>query len=167
MNTAHPTLVRLHPSSGPDLDSRILVAEHAVLVRDQRLRHEAGSFGHLLRERTRHSARIAAVAAVVPFLLGWMMARDRRRPRGDDDDVSRYERARLSDAPWAGIVPLVWPLLPERLRSRMSPGLASFLTGIGLPLLARRAAKRAEKKRAATAAAASGNDAGTTLHILN
>lgn len=160
MNT-HPTPA---PSpSGPDLDSRILAAEHAVLVRDQRLRDDAGAFADLLRQRARSSARIAAAAAIAPFLLGWMMARSKRRPR-HDSEAPRAERARLSDAPWAGIVPLVWPLLPQPLRSRMSPGLASFLTGIGLPLIARRVAKRAENKRAAATAASSGNGAGPTLH---
>jgi hypothetical protein len=51
----------------------------------------------------------------------------------------------------------------------MSPGLASFLTGIGLPIIARHTARRAEKKRAeeqrvAAAHAASGNGAGPVLH---
>jgi hypothetical protein len=162
MNLTQPQLPPSHPSDGgPDLDARILAAEHAVLVRDQRMRHEAVVFGDLLRTRVHSSARIAAAAAIVPFLLGWLMARNKRRAQPVSDRPRH--RHSLVDAPWAGLVPLVWPLLPERLRSRVSPGLASFLTGIGLPLIARHTAKRAEQK-AAAAQAPSGSSAGPTLH---
>lgn len=135
------------PPDALDLDARILAAEHAVLVRDQRVRRDAGAFAALLRVRTRNGARVAAVAAIAPFLAGWFMARGARRSRRDGEP----RPPRLAEAHWAGLVPLLWPLLPRAMRSKVSPGVASFVTGLGLPLVAQGLAKRAERRRAAAA----------------
>lgn len=128
---------------GPDLDARILAAEHAVLVRDQRLRGEFRDFADQLRERSRYFGRIAALAGAGAFALGWLMARRAPRSSSTRPHDQRPREPSLAELPWAGLVPLAWPLLPQALRSRIGPGLASFLTGIGLPLLAKLLARRA------------------------
>ena len=69
----------LEPGSAPDLDERILAAEHAVIERDQRLRRDGIALGRRLRTSARHSGRIAAAAGIGAFLLGWMMARSAPR----------------------------------------------------------------------------------------
>jgi hypothetical protein len=137
--------------SRPDLDAEIARAERAVAERDGR----AGGKGRLLmrelRRKSRLGARLLGGTAAGAFVLGWVMARGRRRRLGEDDPRGgrrppRDAGARLIDAPWATLVPLLWPLLPVRLRERVSPGMASFLTGIGLPLVARRMSKQAHEK---------------------
>jgi hypothetical protein len=128
----------LEPGSAPDLDERILLAEHAVIEREQRLREHALLFGDRLKAKALSTSRIAAFIGVGGFLLGWMTSSRGSRSRGE-----RSRRAQqLAEAPWGGIVPLVWPLLPRGIRERVSPGVASFLAGIGLPLLAQRIAKK-------------------------
>ena len=154
MKTHPDTPQQGSPSSRPDagfadLAARILAAEHAVVVRDHRVGHDAHALMDRLRAGSRYSARIAAAAGFGAFLLGWLMAR--RAPRSRH----RAEQARaagLAAAPWAGLVPLLWPLLPRAIRSRVSPRLASFVTGIGLPLVAQRLSKRAGQARPPAAA---------------
>lgn len=130
----------------PDLSlaERIYAAERAVQQRDERVRLHAGVFAARLQAQARRSGRVFAVGAIAPFLLGWFMARSAPRSKKRRDDPQRGRR-HLSDAPWATMVPLLWPLMPEHLRNRLSPGLASFLTGIGLPLVASQLSKRAER----------------------
>ncbi len=156
-----------------DLDARILAAEHAVIERDRRVRDGAGRLVAKLRDSTRHSARIAAFAAAGSFGLGWLIARGtlgsrRRPPTGKERAIQRHMPA-LADAPWAGIVPLLWPLLPLAVRSRISPGLASFVTGLGLPLVARQLGRRKARaelrqEQQQRRAEARGGNGAATLH---
>lgn len=140
------------------LDERIRAAEAAVEARDARLRRDGAAFMQRLRLQGRRSKRVATLAAIGPFLLGWFMARS--APRSKVQRAEQRHVRPLAEAPWATLVPLLWPLVPERLRGRISPGLASFLTGIGLPLIAQRITKRramaqqrAEQREARTGAA--------------
>lgn len=152
MNDLQPASSRSHPEAAQstlnaldgDLDARILAAEHAVIERDRRVRDNAAHLATRLRESARYSGRIAAVAAFGSFGLGWWMARGNSRPpppSGKERAIERHTPA-LAQAPWAGIVPLLWPLLPLEVRSRMNPGLASFITGLGLPMIARYLGRR-------------------------
>jgi hypothetical protein len=136
--------------SRPDLDAAIARAESAVIERDGRASGKGRLLMREVRRKSRLGARVLGGTAAGAFVLGWAMARGRRRRLGEDNARGarrpRDTGARLVDAPWATLVPLLWPLLPVRLRERVSPGMASFLTGIGLPLLARRMSKQAHEK---------------------
>ena len=161
MNIAHQNS-QSHPERS-GLEQRILAAEQAVLERDLRLRRDGGVLLDRLRVQARRSGRIAAVGAILPFLLGWFMARS--APRSKQQRQEQVHHPSLAEAPWAGLVPLLWPLMPASWRNRVSPGVASFLTGIGLPLIAQRLSKRAAARAERAQRAQQGHSgAGPTDH---
>jgi len=123
-----------------DLDTQILHIEQRLILREENMRRKARQ----LSSRVNHALRPArmlwplagmAAAAAAGFGL-YMLWRGRRDPAPPASGPAGPELAAENSAiSWVRLLPLAWPLLPQRWRARVSPTTASAAMSIGLPLL--------------------------------
>jgi len=123
-----------------DLDTQILHIEQRLILREENMRRKARQ----LSTRVNHALRPArmlwplagmAAAAAAGFGL-YMLWRGRRDPPPPASGPPGPELAAESSAiSWVRLLPLAWPLLPQRWRARVSPTTASAAMSIGLPML--------------------------------
>jgi len=123
-----------------DLDTQILHIEQRLILREENMRRKARQ----LSTRVNHALRPArmlwplagmAAAAAAGFGL-YMLWRGRRDPAPPASGPAGPGLAAESSAmSWVRLLPLAWPLLPQRWRARVSPTTASAAMSIGLPLL--------------------------------
>ena len=142
---SHPALPR---PEAADLDTRIRLAEQALVARERRVLDRAGD----LARRTRRALTPArlALSAAGALLVGGVLWRVFHRPgraAGDDADRARpareaRARAAAAPVPWVGLLGLVWPLLPQRVRARTSPATVAAVMGVAVPLIQKLAARR-------------------------
>lgn len=143
MQAEHPTSnVSVRPDD--DLEAQVRAAEAQVVARDARIAVKLRALEHQAREtmpRPR-TAVLAAAGAGAGALAALLFRRIRRHGRRNERPARLgWLRARGPEAqqpevvqagprfPWAGLVPLMWPLLPSRWRARMSPATATALAG--------------------------------------
>lgn len=139
-----------HPDeTGLDLDTRIALAEQRVVTRDLALQLELRSLQSRARVAFKpanlfHTAGKAlglggagalAVAAVVWL---WRGRRPSLATGSSAGGASEHGETIGSTSLFslAGLVGLGWPLMPERIRERLSPGAARMLVTLGAPVLA-------------------------------
>jgi len=139
------------PTGGPsirpddDLEAQVRAAEAEVAARDARIALKLHALEHQARQtlpRPR-TAMLAAAGAGAGAFAALLFRRARRHGRRDERTVRvGWMRTRDTTAPqpdvvvqagprfpWAGLIPLMWPLLPGRWRARMSPATATALAG--------------------------------------
>jgi apolipoprotein D and lipocalin family protein len=130
-------------ASSDDLDTQILQAEMRVIERDQRLQRELRSWG----ERVKHLASprrllssatgpLALAGVAVAGFLGWRTLHS-HSPNASGPSApfaTRLRRGGMADL-MLRMLPLAWPMLPSRWRTRVSPATASTALGFALPLL--------------------------------
>jgi apolipoprotein D and lipocalin family protein len=122
-----------------DLDARILQVEQRLIAREENLRRGVAAFSEQLGEtlKPRRLLKPALIAAGVAALLLW-------RPSRAAAATVAAAPARASAAaglhglrgvPWVRLLGLAWPLVPAHWRHRISPGAASAIVAVGLPLV--------------------------------
>ena len=127
-----------------DLDTRISLVEQRLIAREQRLLSQVQGLRRRAVEATAPRALMLKVAGVAVAGAGLVWAL--RRGGGG----RRHAEAGPAPAVHAGgppqlllsLLPMAWPLLPERLRTRMSPTTAATLLSVAVPLLHRLRAHR-------------------------
>jgi apolipoprotein D and lipocalin family protein len=118
-----------------DIDARILQVEQRLIAREENLRRGATAFSAQLGDtlKPRRLLKPALITAGVAALLLW-------RPARTAAATAAAAPARASAAtglrgvPWVRLLGLAWPLLPAHWRHRISPGAASAIVAVGLPL---------------------------------
>lgn len=122
-----------------DLEARIRQAEERLIAREENLHRRAA---HLLgRTRSALSPRrllaplLGAGAAV--GVLWWAFRGGRARPQPAVAGGQPAGPLAHGEVPWVRMVGLAWPLLPVAWRSRISPGMATAVVSLGLPLMER------------------------------
>lgn len=139
---SHPSPARADRTDAADLGQRIALAEQALDAREARVRVHA----RRLREHLERMSdpgfigRRVGGAAAAGVGLWWALRRvNRARP-------ARSQHAGTAAPAWAGLLPgllpVAWPLLPQRWRSRMSPSTAAALLALVFPLLEQGLARR-------------------------
>ncbi len=134
------------PTAEPSLDERIALAELAVIRRDARIRLRTDRLvTRVKREAVRHAGG-GLLLGVGAIALTWWLNRLGRRhapapePAANEAPESTHsfeELFRDAGAVLAGLLPVLWPLLPRGWRTRFTPGTAGTLLSFILPLLGR------------------------------
>lgn len=136
-----------------DLDTRILRVEQRLIAREENLRRGVKSFGarmgEALQPRRLVKPALIAVGGLAALLLlpRLLPARHRhhlprRSPPGPDVGEAATAVAKpaamfalLASLPWGRLLGAVWPMLPQKLRERVSPQTVGSAISVVLPLM--------------------------------
>ena len=129
-----------------DLDTRISLAEQRLIAREQRLRGQVQRFGQRLHQAAAPRALLlkAGGVALAGAALVWTLRRGGSR-HGQPPARRPHPTPAMSGGPpqlLLSLLPMAWPMLPERWRSRISPATAATVLGVAAPLIDRLLARR-------------------------
>jgi hypothetical protein len=124
------------PIADLDLEAQIVLAERAVMARDDRVRRRSRMIVHRVQDGVlRHAGSGIAVAAGT-VVLSWLLGR--RSPRAPAPPPTEAEGlARDAGFSLASLLPLVWPMMPRALRRHVTPAMASTAIAFTAPLFGR------------------------------
>ncbi len=133
-----PTVVEM------SLDEQIALAEQQVIVRDARIRHRTDVLFRRVKHETIKHAGGGALLGLAAVAFTWWLNRSSRRnappaapaaaPQGESP--STFEHLfRDAGITLAGLLPMLWPMLPRTWRRAVSPSTASTLLTFLAPLL--------------------------------
>ena len=130
-----------HPATGSDLDEQIALAELAVIARDRRIRHRADALvTRVKREALQHAGGGALLGLGAVALAWWLKRRARKnpppRPPAGEPPHGLERLLRDAGVTLAGLLPMLWPVLPRAWRL-VSPSTAGTLLTFAAPLLGR------------------------------
>ncbi len=131
------------PADDTDLDTRISLVEMRLIAREERLHGRLQQMGQRLGQAAAPRALLLKLAGVA--LAGGVLVWAIRS--GGVHAAARSVQAAAGGSPphlLLSLLPMAWPLLPARWRTRISPATAATVLGLAAPvvqsLLARRAA---------------------------
>ena len=126
------------------LDEQIALAERQVIVRDARIRHRTDVLFRRVKHETIKHAGGGALLGIATVAITWWFNRLARKnappPQAaaapQPEPPSTFEHL-FRDAGFtlAGLLPLVWPMLPRAWRRMVTPGTASTVLTFIAPLL--------------------------------
>ena len=128
------------------LDEQIALAERQVIVRDARIRDRTDVLFRRVKHETIKHAGGGALLGLVAVALTWWLNRSSRRnappaasaAAPQEEPPSTFEHLfRDAGITLAGLLPVLWPMLPRTWRRVVSPGTASTLLTFLAPLLGR------------------------------
>jgi hypothetical protein len=138
-----------------DLEAQIARAEQAVIARDQRVKERSRAIVDRVRHGVVRHAGSGLLMGVGTLFLTWWVNRLVRRHSPDPAPAA----APAAEAPGhtfehlfrdaavtlAGLLPLLWPMLPRGWRRAVTPGTASTLLTFLAPLLGKLFSRRPAK----------------------
>lgn len=126
------------PQSGALLDHRIALAKQSLVARDARVRDHSRRLREHLERMTEPGfiARRVGVVAALGVGLWWSLRRSGLPSTGSGPSAPTWSGLLL------GLLPVVWPMLPQRWRHRVSPSTATAAMALLLPLLEQALARR-------------------------
>lgn len=128
MNTQRPADKN---ESLAELRARIMAAERAVIERDERIRRHAEFLTERIRSRIGAATGVSVGVGTVALLAARLAFRRRRKPAV----ASPKTLAIFAIWPWvARFAPLLAPMLPLSLTSRLPPAVVAVLATLGVPL---------------------------------
>ena len=151
--TAAPGVAPTHRADGLDLDTRISVVEQQLIAREQRLLSQVQGLGRRASEAVAPRALLVKAGGVVLGGAGLVWALRRAGRRGavaGSAAGARIPAAAQSNGPpqlLLSLLPMAWPLLPARWRTRVSPATAATVLGVAVPLLRQALARRSPASR--------------------
>ena len=131
-----------------ELEARIARAEQAVIDRDTRVVRRTGALvARVKRDAIRHAGG-GALLGLGTIALTWWLNRLARRNAPTPQPASAHAQAPEAPSTFehlfrdvaitlAGLLPMLWPLLPRDWRRVLTPGTASTLLTFFAPLLGR------------------------------
>ena len=136
------------PEVEMNLDERIALAEMAVIARDRRIRHRADVLvARVKRDALRHAGSGLLMGVGTVALTWWLNRLSKRRaspPAGaaaaapTPEAPPTFEHLfRDAGLTLAGLLPVLWPMLPRAWRRLVTPGTAGTLLTFMAPLLGR------------------------------
>lgn len=125
------------PADEIDLDTRISVVEQQLIAREQRVLSQVQGLRRRAGEAVAPRALLLKVAgvAVAGAGLGWALRRG--GARGAHAGHAPATHAGGPPQLLLSLLPMAWPLLPARWRTRVSPATAATVLGVAVPLLQR------------------------------
>ena len=131
------------PVTDLDLEAQIALAEQAVIARDARIRRNAGTLARRVKYETVKHAGGGLLIGVATVAIAWWLNRRHPPPApapaaAPPEPPSLLEHVlREAGLSLAGLLPLVWPLLPRRFRRHVSPATASTVLTFLAPFFSR------------------------------
>ena len=127
------------------LDEQIALAEMQVIARDVRIRRRADLVVRRVKHEAIKHAGGGALLGLVTVGLAWWLNRQGRRGDPVQPAAAAPEAAphtfehlfRDVGITLAGLLPMLWPLLPRAWRRTVTPGTASTVLTFLAPLLGR------------------------------
>ena len=129
-----------------DLEAQIALAEQAVIARDLRIRCRTDAVVRRVKTQALKNAGGGLLLGLGTFALTWWINRHNRKnappPQPamapEAESHSTFEHL-FRDAGFtlAGLLPLLWPMLPRAWRRTVTPGTASTVLTFIAPLLGR------------------------------
>lgn len=138
------------PGGPKDLDALIAAAEQAVIRRDAVVRQRTTELATRLhlgggpRKAAGRAAGVGFGVAAGGLALAKLVLGRATKSAGSD----RRSGGGLK-LPWARVAAVAWPLVPARVRGRVSPGTAAAVAGFVVPVLARAVRGKAPPETAA------------------
>jgi hypothetical protein len=129
-----------------DLEAEIARAEAAVIARDHRIRHRVDALVVRVKHDAIRHAGSGALLALGTIALAWWLNRLGRRnappaqrATATPEQPSHTFEHLFRDAglTLAGLLPVLWPMLPRAWRRIVTPGTASSVLTFVAPLLGR------------------------------
>ena len=126
------------------LDEQIALAEMQVIARDARIRRRADLVVRRVKHEAIKRAGGGALLGLVTVGLAWWLNRQGRRAEPAQPAAAQqaphttFEHLfRDAGITLAGLLPMLWPLLPRAWRRMVTPGTASTVLTFLAPLLGR------------------------------
>jgi hypothetical protein len=127
------------------LDEQIALAEHAVIVRDARIRRRTQALvARVKRDAVRHAGGGLLLGLGTVALTWWLNRLARRNAPPEpaapppQEPPSTFEHLfRDAGITLAGLLPMLWPMLPRAWRRVVTPATASTLLTFIAPWLGR------------------------------
>ena len=146
------------PEVEMDLDEQIALAEMAVIARDARIRHRTDVLvARVKRDALRHAGGGLLMGVGTVALTWWLNRLSKRRAPSPAAAATPAPEApptfehvfRDAGLTLAGLLPVLWPMLPRAWRRIVTPGTASTLLTFIAPLLGRLLRRRASRTESA------------------
>ncbi len=139
-----------------DLEAEIAQAEQAVISRDLRIRRRADAVVHRVkREAVRHAGGGLLLGVGTVALTWWLNRLNRKNApppapaAAPPEPPSTFEHLfRDVSLTLAGLLPVLWPMLPRGWRRAVTPATASTLLTFVAPLLGRLVRRAPREPRA-------------------
>ena len=134
------------PAVEMSLDEQIALAEMQVIARDARIRHRADALVRRVKQDVvRHAGGGALLGLGTVALTWWLHWLSRRRAPAPQPAAATQEQPshtfehlfREAGITLAGLLPMLWPMLPRTWRRIVTPGTASTLLTFVAPILGR------------------------------
>jgi hypothetical protein len=134
------------PAAELDLDEQIALAELAVIARDARIRRRTDALVVRIKHDAVKHVGSGLLLGIGTFALTWWLNRLNRRnaapaaaaPAAEAEAPSTFEQLfRDAGLTLAGLLPVLWPMLPRAWRRTVTPGTASTVLTFLAPLLGR------------------------------
>lgn len=139
----------------PSLDEQIAMAERAVIARDLRIRRRSGALvRHVRREAIRHAGGGLLLGLGTVALTWWLAHLGRRnapppRPEPPEPEHATFEHLfRDAGVILAGLLPMLWPMLPKAWRRGVTPNTAGTVLTFLAPILGKLFRRKARQSQA-------------------
>lgn len=126
----------------PSLDEQIAQAERAVIARDLRIRRRADALvRHVKHEAIKHAGGGLLLGVGTVALTWWLSHLNRKNapppaPQARDEPHGSFEHLfRDAGVILAGLLPMLWPMLPRSWRRGVTPTTAGTVLTFLAPLL--------------------------------
>jgi hypothetical protein len=136
---------RLPPRpEAPSLDEQIAMAERAVIARDLRIRRRSQALvRHVKHEAIKHAGGGLLLGVGTVALTWWLNHLSRRNappapppePREQEPPATFEHLFRDAGVILAGLLPMLWPMLPRTWRRGVTPNTAGTLLTFLAPIL--------------------------------
>jgi len=142
------------PAEEPSLDEQIARAETQVIARDARIRRRTDALVVRVKHEALRHAGSGLLIGLGTIALTWWLNRLNRRnappaapaAAAAGEPSSTFEHLfRDAGITLAGLLPMLWPMLPRSWRRTVTPGTAGTLLTFLAPLLGKLFRRKARK----------------------
>jgi hypothetical protein len=144
------------PREALSLDEQIALAERAVIARDLRIRRRAGALvRHVKHEAIKHAGGGLLLGVGTVALTWWLNHLSRKNtppappPEAREEAPSTFEHLfRDAGVILAGLLPMLWPMLPRSWRRGVTPNTAGTVLTFISPILGKLFRRKPRERQA-------------------